>query len=393
MKYLKFFCLTAAVFALVFSFAACGSAVNGDGFTDGGFDEIVLRGKNAEGKDIVTTFYADMKLARLALSELRSGDRYVITMEGKEVSRGTINVHWNVIYITFIPTKGESFLGVITSSGTLKFSFELGPPGGGGKGNSPLPGTITITNGSTAAIGDELSANYNGEETVTYQWYKDGAAIQGATSSEYTPTEAGSYTVTISAPGFGSITSSAVVVGGGGPVYAIGETGPGGGKIIYVSESGFTVQGYGNPGDNGYFATYTAHYLEAAPANMATYLHWASSGKISTLLTGTFGTAIGTGKANTALILQAGNDPDASAALACKNYTGGGKTDWFLPSSDELKAMFDARSHLGISSGWFWSSSQNSNTHAVAHMFTDVGFPGTLNKNTTNTNVRAVRAF
>ena len=167
--------------------------------------------------------------------------------------------------------------------------------------------------------------------------------------------------------------------GGFVPEYVVGDTGPGGGKIIYVSTAGFTVTGTGS---------FTAHYLEAAPANMATTLAWASSGFTSTDIPGT-GTAIGTGKANTALILA--TDTNAPAAKACDDYTGGGKTDWFLPSKDELKEMYNARTHVGISSGVFWSSSQDGYDYACLQDFGYGGQGSYLKGN--DFNVCAVRAF
>jgi len=121
--------------------------------------------------------------------------------------------------------------------------------------------------------------------------------------------------------------------------YIIGETGRGGGIVFY--DKGSVSDGW--------------RYLEAAPVNQGTSLAWASSGYTSTSIAGT-GTVIGTGKANTAAILAV--DANAPAAKACADYRGGGLSDWFLPSRDELNAMYQARSHLGISSGWFWSSSQ-----------------------------------
>ena len=48
--------------------------------------------------------------------------------------------------------------------------------------------------------------------------------------------------------------------------YGLGDTDPGGGIIFYVSEEGFTAEGYS--GSTGSFGTYTAHYLEAAPIGL-----------------------------------------------------------------------------------------------------------------------------
>ena len=71
---------------------------------------------------------------------------------------------------------------------------------------------------------------------------------------------------------------------------------------------------------------------------------------------------------------------------------GGGKNDWFLPSKDELNEMYNAKTHLGISSGWFWSSSQYSyNTSAWSQYFgDDLQFGNGKDYGFT---VRAIRAF
>ena len=63
------------------------------------------------------------------------------------------------------------------------------------------------------------------------------------------------------------------------------------------------------------------------------------------------GIEIGTGKANTAAILAV--NVIAPAAKACNDYNGGGKSDWFLPSRDELNEMYKVKTRLGISSGSF----------------------------------------
>jgi len=135
-----------------------------------------------------------------------------------------------------------------------------------------------------------------------------------------------------------------------GTAYAIGGTGPGGGKIIYDK---------GN-NDGGW------RYLEAAPETMSRVTWSGTNEDLST------GTAIGAGRNNTAIIIAAhlGDTASNSAAHACVAYRGpNNKDDWFLPSKDELNEMFKARKHLGISTGDFWSSSQERDSRAWGQSF------------------------
>ena len=73
-----------------------------------------------------------------------------------------------------------------------------------------LSGNITISP-SSAVTGVELTAIYTGSEPVSFQWKKEGGNV-GTNSNKYTPAEAGSYTVTVSAAGYNSKTSAAVNV-------------------------------------------------------------------------------------------------------------------------------------------------------------------------------------
>lgn len=85
-----------------------------------------------------------------------------------------------------------------------------------------LGGSVTL-NGATngmATVNNQLTANLSNltpdKETsdVTYQWYKDGQLISGATSSSYTPTETGVYycAVTGQLRYWGTVNSRAVTV-------------------------------------------------------------------------------------------------------------------------------------------------------------------------------------
>ena len=180
--------------------------------------------------------------------------------------------------------------------------------------------------------------------------------------------------------------------------YAIGDTGPAGGIIFYVAPAGFTMTD-----DDS-----TAYYLEAAPVNIATALRWSTvtweeyeaSGFDDSLWVGIPGTSwgigsgIGTGRKNSALILEL--DVTAPAALACNNYFVAGYetfNDWFLPSTDELGQLYIRRADVGITFGWFWSSSQTDKYRALGHRF-DVDIESlSENLKTSSNDVRAVRAF
>ena len=169
----------------------------------------------------------------------------------------------------------------------------------------------------------------------------------------------------------------------------IGDIGPGGGIVFYRNAEGFTMTD-----DNS-----AVYYLEAAPENQGAAMQWASPDFIDSNYGGSaigvwteiagIETAIGTGRKNTDLILAA--DESAPAASVCKNYNGGGKDDWFLPSKDELNELYNQRSHVGITAGYFWTSSQVSDDWAFGMNF---AYGTTLNQQkNVNGFPRAVRAF
>jgi len=89
--------------------------------------------------------------------------------------------------------------------------------------NSALPdleGAVSITPDTNVFTFTALTANYTGSESVSYQWYHGGNVV-GTDSNKYTPTEAGSYTVTVSASGYNPKQSGAVTVSNRTP--AVGD--------------------------------------------------------------------------------------------------------------------------------------------------------------------------
>jgi len=124
-------------------------------------------------------------------------------------------------------------IGIISIVTVIGFSMTACPlpPEPDVEGDPALSGNITISPSGPVEIGTELTATYSGSESVSYQW-KKGTSNVGTNSNKYTPTEAGSYTVTVSATGYKSKTSSAVNVTGG-------STDPGNSDWVAVTDSTF----------------------------------------------------------------------------------------------------------------------------------------------------------
>jgi hypothetical protein len=149
----------------------------------------------------------------------------------------------------------------------------------------------------------------------------------------------------------------------------------------------------------------TCHYLEASPANLTggtgsqTSMRWSTATINPYPVTdGTLET-IGSGKNNTAIIIAAESaaypgNTYIYAARACRDYRGGGKDDWFLPSRDELNELYKCKGTTGVpTTGYFWSSTQpgTNGIYAQAQNFANGSRSGDA-KGYVN-NLRAVRAF
>jgi len=109
-------------------------------------------------------------------------------------------------------------------------------------------------------------------------------------------------------------------------------------------------------------------------------------------LIGAKGKALGTGKANTNKIVNALGTTGNYAALICKNYRGGGFSDWFLPSKAELLKLYNKRDKVGgFSDTNYWSS-----TEVDAEDALNVVFPGPFQETDFKgftLRVRPIRAF
>ena len=174
--------------------------------------------------------------------------------------------------------------------------------------------------------------------------------------------------------------------------YKCGDTGPGGGTVFYALSTGFAC---------GADMGSTCNYLESAPNLWRAYktsckkadgdkktgsyggtcagssqetsdftqtgegFQWCPTYAPGNkeLISGAVATAIGSGYANTIAYPGRCNSSNSyTAAQVAQYYTGGGQTDWFLPSKDELDALFYYSNRAAIGGftpgGWYWSSTQ-----------------------------------
>jgi hypothetical protein len=201
----------------------------------------------------------------------------------------------------------------------------------------------------------------------------------------------------------GSSSVTCATGGGASGTCVLGATGPGGGIVFYVNDSNATG----------------SRYMEAATADLSS-IRWTTSAatcyasggttanqncETNNLYPGTVGdqaasTAaslpVGMGAANTTAIIARMNAgsvaTNAYAAGLARAYTGGGKTDWFLPSKDELNQLYLQKTVVGgFAADYYWSSSQDDAGLAWSQPFDNRN--QYRSSKYSSLNVRPVRAF
>ena len=198
-----------------------------------------------------------------------------------------------------------------------------------------------------------------------------------------------------------------------GGVCVVGDSGPGGGVVFYVSPKAFAC---------GANMASTCKYLESAPnmwnpnssskckeatgtscgGTLQTTSDFSSTGQGFPWCTGSGGTesvngaketGIGAGFANTTAMLSVCNPGDAGNVA--RSYTGGGLTDWSLASMQENTRMYNYINRAtigGFNSGSYWSSTESSAKKSSVQPFESPGTRKEMSKSTTY-GVRPIRAF
>ena len=249
-----------------------------------------------------------------------------------------------------------------------------------------IPGAPSITSvaasGSNGATVVFTAPSDGGSPITTYTATSDPAGGSGTASQAGSITVTGltggtSYTFTVTATNAVGTSLASAPSGPVTPVktYGVGDAGPGGGTVFYVLASGFTC---------GPDLLSSCNYLEAAPSNSGT-INWCSN--MTTSVAGT-STAIGAGAKNTAAMKTACT---SGAAQKATGTSSGGKTDWYLPSKDELQALYSAWYNKSLT-GELWSSSQGAAASDAWVLYWEDGEVTSTPKGLI-TSVRAVRAF
>jgi hypothetical protein len=162
-------------------------------------------------------------------------------------------------------------------------------------------------------------------------------------------------------------------IAGGGASYTIGQAALGG-IIAYIT-------GGGSTGTSGFVATV---------ADISTSAGWGCGYPAGITIGGT-SAAIGTGAANTALIL-AGCSESGIAAKLCADLTEGGYSDWYLPSQNELTAMYTNKDTIGnFQNTNYWSSTETDVDFAKTVSFSGGSVANFFKGNPLY--VRAIRSF
>jgi cytoskeletal protein CcmA (bactofilin family) len=270
---------------------------------------------------------------------------------------------------SFATTGSNTFIGNQTITGSLNVS-----------GSIVVTGSIVgVDNLVTTSSFNSFSSSVN---SFTASVIATGSIINTFTSSVNTFSasvngKTGSYATTGSNVFIGSQTISGSL--------SIRPTLPSigdsleGGKVAYILTSS----------DAGYDPTLIKGII-VATSDQSSGIQWYNG---SSTTTGATGTAIGTGLSNTnAIIASQGAVTTSYAAGLARAYGGGGYSDWFLPSKDELNQLYLNRVAIGgFTNAFYWSSTE------ATQFFTwrqnlNTGVQDTLGKSGLMY-VRAIRTF
>lgn len=345
-------------------------------------------------------------------------------------------------------TNGTSYTFTVTattSAGTSAESAASDPvtpsvtptPPGAPTGVSATAGNARVTVSWTAPtnVGGSAITGYTATSSPGGKTCETGTltcVINGLTNgTPYTFTVTATNTVGTSAASDPSTAVTPILSCATGGDCSLGDIGPGGGLVFFIDLT--------RPEGSRYFemapknavldestsgiawitGANTCYAIDSSTADQNCQENNLYSGtEVEQAASTNLATGIGMGSANTAAIvarMDAGSVAStAYAAGLAKNYRGGGLTDWFMPSRDEINAMcnysrnptnpptgicigsqdvtFGEESAYGFALKKYWSSSQFRAGSAWSPKFADGGGYGNAPKSS-NQQVRPIRSF
>ena len=389
---------------------------------------------------------SDSRVQRLAKKRAQAIKAYLVSLG---VSNTRVTTQMKMTEFGVVPKSTGNYP---TSASTVAVTNSAGTGSGSGSGGGTTvttPGAPTSVIGTVASTQSVVSwtapASTGGATITGYTATSNPGSLTCTTASTSCTvtglTNGTAYTFTVTATnsagtGSASTASSSItpLTCAAGGTCILGDTGPGGGKVYYVDNAGFscgpTYISTGSPAGG------LCKYLEVAPSGWNTGADpgktWATgtstTGNAILSVTGiteddpvnNLSTGIGLGYKNSVAIFTQGNGT-TTAAGAARAYAGGSKADWYLPTSAELTLLCQwnrgvtqnvttvctggtlntgtgtpSNRTAAAGSGFantdsYWSSSQRSNANAWRQSFNDGSQP-TGNKSLTDY-VRPIRAF
>jgi hypothetical protein len=185
----------------------------------------------------------------------------------------------------------------------------------------------------------------------------------------------------INAAGTGPYSSASAAITPIG-TYALGDTGPGGGKVFYVASTPFAC---------GATLGKSCKYLEVSPTGL--WNPWCVGTLATTSPVVAFSSAIGAGYWNTNKMLA---DCTSGLAYDARATVRNLLTDWYLPNTGEWNAMYAERVMLGFFiDGQGYLASEDATTASAKELVGADGTWVTFSKISTHGAIhsRAIRAF
>jgi hypothetical protein len=333
---------------------------------------------SSDGSSAITSYTATSSPGGITGTLSQSGS-------GSITVTGLTNTTAYTFTVTATNAIGTSVASVASNSVTPAVPIVPDAPtdvtAGSGNAQATVSYTAPSSNGGSVITSYTATSNPGGITGTLSQAGSGDITVSGLTNGStytFTVTATNAIGTSVASVASNSVTPSTAI--------AIGDTYQGG-IVFYIFQSG----------DTGYIEGET-HGLIAAVADQSSGIRWYNGSPTTTWARGT---AIGTGATNTTTIISEQGDTETSyAAGVARAYTGGGYSDWFLPSTDELNKMhknIGQGNVLGLgnvgnfNNNFYWSSTERGDFNAWAQVFS-TGNQYDYSKGVASY-VRAVRAF